>query len=90
MAIVRAIPQGLEQKHYFDKAGEKLRVRSSDPEDATIYFDKEHTCDSVFVDTDDVVGLNVGTGASIMITNHEGFSDHVVYNPGACQLAVVR
>jgi len=25
-----------------------------------------------------------------MITNHEGFSDHVVYNPGACQLAVVR
>lgn len=86
--IVRAIPQGLENKQYFDKHGEKLRVRTSDYNDATIYFEDEKGCDAVFVDTDPLVGLNVGTGASVFITNHEGFSDHVVYNPGAWELAV--
>ena len=28
------------------------------------------------------VGLNVGTGASVVVTNIEGFTDHVVWNPG--------
>mmetsp|Transcript_17855 Transcript_17855/g.24704 ORF Transcript_17855/g.24704 Transcript_17855/m.24704 type:complete len:490 (+) Transcript_17855:64-1533(+) len=74
---------GLGDTQYFDKApldqGGKLRVRTLESDH--VKFDGG-LVDSVFVDTPEKVGLNVGTGASIVISNSEGFSDHIVWNPG--------
>lgn len=44
----------------------------------------DSACDSVFVDTPDCVGLNVGTGAAVTVTNVEGFFDHIVWKAGTC------
>lgn len=72
---------GLEGVNYFDKAHTPGKVRARTLEKNELQFG-EQTVDSVFVDTPRQVGLNVGTGASVVVTNMEGFTDHVVWNPG--------
>ena len=54
------------------------------PVDAGTLRFTDSACDSVFVDTPDCVGLNVGTGAAVTVTNFEGFFDHIVWKAGTC------
>jgi len=72
---------GLEGLTYFDKGLDAGKVRVREEKAEKVTFDGR-CVDRVYVDSPVEVGLNVGSGASILISNKEGFKDTIVWNPG--------
>ncbi|KAK3281166.1 hypothetical protein CYMTET_11027 [Cymbomonas tetramitiformis] len=72
---------GLQDTRCYDKAMHPTKLRVRDQTEELVTFDGG-LYDSVFVDTAPTVGLNVGTGASVLVSNTSGFTDTVVWNPG--------